>query len=79
MIQEIIRQSGSMVYGCQAGSKKDFKGFYLDFMRDLKLFRVCGLKRVLSRSYATLRKVLYVHNRVLYGTKRCYAGPFQTR
>ena len=39
------------------------------FMWDLKLFRVCGLKRVLSRSYQALRRVLYVYNRVLYGTK----------
>ena len=33
-------------YGCQAGSKKVFKGFYLGFMQDLKLFHVYGLKRV---------------------------------
>ena len=68
-----------VLYGCQAGSKKDFKGFYLGFMRDLKLFRVYGLKRVLNRSYPALRRVLYVHNRVLYGTAHCYTRPFQTR
>ena len=64
-----------VLYGCQAGFKKDFKGFYLGFMRDLKLLGVYGLKRVLSRSYPVLRRVLYVHNRVLYGTKHCYARP----
>ena len=45
----------------------------MGFMRDLKLFRIYGLKRVLGRSYPALRKVLYVHNRILYGTKHCYA------
>ena len=39
--------ANQVLYGCQAGSKKDIKGFYLDFMRDLKFFRVYGLKRVL--------------------------------
>ena len=65
-----------ILYGCQTGSKKDFKGFYLGFMRDLKFFRVYGLKRVLSRSYPALRMVLYPHNRILYGTKHCYGRPF---
>ena len=46
------------------------------FMRDLKLFHVYGLKWVLSRSYPALRRVVYVNNRVLYGTKYCYARPF---
>ena len=71
--------ANQVLYRCQAGSKKDFKGFYLGLMRDLKLFRVYGLKRVLRRSYPALRRVLYVHNRVLYRTKHCYARPFQTR
>ena len=62
-----------VLYGCQAGSKKNFKAFYLGFMRDLKLFHVYDHKRVLSRSYPALRRVLYVRNRVLYGTKHCYA------
>ena len=69
--------ANQVLYGCQAGSKKDFKGFYLGFMRDLKLLRVYGLKRVLNRSYPALRRVLYVHNRVLYGTKHYYARPFR--
>ena len=62
--------------GPKKGSKKDLKGFYLGFMHELKLFRVYGLKQVLNRSYPALRRVLYVHNRVLYGTKHCYARPF---
>ena len=57
--------ASQVLYGCQADFKKDFKGLYLGFMRELKLFRVCGLKRVLSRSYPALRKVLYVHIKVL--------------
>ena len=44
MIRKIV--PNQVIYGCQAGSKKDFKGFYMGFMRDLKLFRVYGLKRV---------------------------------
>ena len=36
-------------YGCQVGSKKDFKELYLGFLWDLKLFRVCGIKRVLKQ------------------------------
>ena len=32
--------ANQVLYGCQAGSKKDFKGFYLRFMQELKLF-VC--------------------------------------
>ena len=55
-----------------------YMGVKLSFMKDLKLFRVYELKRVLSRSYPTVRKVLYVPDRVLYGTKHCYARPFQT-
>ena len=67
MVKKIVRQSGS---------KKDFKALYPGFMRDLKFFRVYGLKRVLSRSYPALIRVLYVHNRVVYGTKHCCARPF---
>ena len=52
------------------------EGFYLGFMRDLKWFRAYGLKRVLNRSYPALRRVLYVDNRVLYGTNNCYDRPF---
>ena len=51
--------------------KRALKGFYLGFMRDLKLYRIYGLKQVLNRSYPALRRVLYVHNRVLYATKHC--------
>ena len=70
--------TNQVLYGCQTGSKKDFKGFYLGFMRYLKFFLVYGFKRVLSRSYPALRRILYVHNRILYGTKHCYARLFQT-
>ena len=63
------------IHRCQAGSKKDFKGFYLGFIRDQKLFRVYGLKRVLIRSYPALRRVLYVHNKVPAITR---FGPCQT-
>ena len=42
--------ANQVLYECQAVSKKDIKGFYLGFMRDLKLLRVYGVKRVLSRS-----------------------------
>ena len=70
--------ANKVLHGCQAESKKDFKGFYLDFMRYLTLFRVYGLKRVLNRSYPALRRVLYVHNRVLYRTKHCDTRPVWT-
>ena len=52
--------ANQVLYGCHAGSKEDFKGFYLGLIRDLKLFRVYGLQRVLGRSYPVLRRVLYV-------------------
>ena len=76
LVARKILCANQVLYGCQAGSKRDFKRFYLVSMRDLKLFRVYGLKRVLSRLYPALRRVLYVHNRVLYGIKHCYARPF---
>ena len=38
-----ILRANQFLYGCQAGAKKDFEGFYLDFMREWKLFCVCGL------------------------------------
>ena len=47
--------ANQVLYRCQAGSKKNFKGFYLGFMRDLKWFRAYGPKRVLYRSYPALR------------------------
>ena len=65
--------ANQVLYGCQAGSKKDFKGFYLDFIRNLKFFGIYGLKREFSRSYMALKRVLYVHNRVPYEKKHCYA------
>ena len=77
MVQKIVHQSGFIMVSSRF--QKGFKGFYLGLMWDLKLFHVYGLKRVLSRSYPSLRRVLYIHNRVLYGTKHCYARPFQTR
>ena len=47
-----------VLYGCETGSKKDFKEFYLGFMWDLKFFHVNGTTRMLSRSYQALRRVL---------------------
>ena len=46
-------------------------------MRDLELFRVYGLKRVLSISYPALRRILCVYNRVLYETKNFRLGLFR--
>ena len=53
--------ANQVLYGGKAGFKKDFTGFYLGFMWDLKLFRIYGLKRVLSRSCPDLRSGLYVY------------------
>ena len=51
-------------YGYQAGSKKDFKEFYLIFMQDLKLFRAYSLKRVLTLNLRTFLVYLFLPSSV---------------
>ena len=69
--------ANQVLYRCQAGSKKVSTGFYLGFMRVLNLYYIYGLKRVLSRLYPAMIRIMYLHNRVLYRSNIVKLGPFR--